>query len=92
MRCAGAGSEVALLGSEDHSRWRIRAAAQGDKPAYTPENQAVRRTRRAALQAGGHRFDPGWLHLLSACDLRQLRARGDSNDVPREAEPLQSVD
>jgi hypothetical protein len=31
-------------------------------PTQTPENQAIQLISRAALQAGGHRFDPGWLH------------------------------
>jgi hypothetical protein len=34
----------------------------GRNPAYTPENQAIQPVRRVVLQAGGHRFDPGWLH------------------------------
>ncbi len=40
----------------------------GHYPAETSESRAIQRIGRSVLQAGGHRFDPGWLHRLNGPD------------------------
>jgi hypothetical protein len=57
----------------------------GHNPAETPENRAVQRISHSTLQAGGHRFDPGWLHWGNArveerLYLRHLVNAGEARD------------
>ena len=47
-----------------------------DPPAAIPHRRGHSSAGRApALQAGGHRFDPGWLHQQSQGTSKRARAR-----------------
>jgi hypothetical protein len=44
-----------------------RTADGPESPYWLGDSGSSRVISQDALQAGGHRFDPGWLHLRSAC-------------------------
>jgi hypothetical protein len=57
------------------------ARVERRNPRQAPGNQASQRVRPVALQAGGHRFDPGWLHSIEP-EKQRLYARCPSSRSP----------
>src|SRR5450759_1591145 len=61
------------------------------KAPHTPRNRRFVRVRHAALQAGGRRFDPGWLHgpselgaLPTRPNLTAVGGGAERSDAQRE--------